>query len=115
MAWTSGSTASINGWKGCHIDDRLNGMDQRLNRVDQRLEGMDQRFEGVDQHLDRQDADTEQRTMNLLLTIEAEGKESRRYADQLFAIVDGQHLLAENTPTAPKPTGRLRPVRKGGR
>jgi hypothetical protein len=94
------------------IDRRLDGMDKRFDGIDQRLDGMDKRFDGVDKrfdgidaHLDRQDAALEQTTMNLLLTIDAEGAKARRYAERLFAHVDaplGAALKSPKTQDRPK-------------
>jgi hypothetical protein len=87
------------------VDQRFDGMDQRFAAVDQRFDGMDQqiagmsqRFAKIDAHLDCQDAALEKTTMNLLLTIEAEGAKSRRYADRLFANVDAPMGSALESP-----------------
>lgn len=90
------------------VDQRLDGMDRRFDGMDQRFDGMDQRFATIETHLDRQDAAMEKTTMNILLTIEAEGASARRHADRLFSIVDAPLGSALE-----RPQTRDRPKRRG--
>lgn len=90
------------------IDQRFDGVDQRFDGMNQRFDGMSQRFATIETHLDRQDAAMEKTTMNILLTIEAEGASARRHADRLFSIVDAPLGSALE-----RPQTRDRPKRRG--